>query len=478
VLRLTLRALTGETPLTPLTAGDLLLDPGAAPEGALQSLLFLSYREALFAGSWRFHTYFGRDTLMTVRLLMPALGAEAIEAALATVLVRLNARGEVAHEEDVGEFPLLTRLALGEPASAEPIFDHKMIDDDFMLLPVVAAYVETPSGRARAAEFLAIRDARGISFGALLARNAAWVLGLAQAFAQSPEARHLIGLKPGEIVGDWRDSADGLAGGVFPYSVNAALVPAAMHALEVLDAAGLFAPYAAAEAFADAGAFARTWEAHAPPLFACRFDHASAVGAVAQHARELGTPDVEVPEHGLEFVALALDAHGTPIPVMHSDFGFALLFGQPSAARLAAELPVLTRRFPAGLMTGAGLLVANAAFGDGALRTMFGADRYHGAVCWSWQQALVAEGLARQLARADLREPVRAQLRDAQAAVWHAIDATREVADGELWSWAHVGGQDQVRSFGPLSATADESNAAQLWSTVYIAVRPPAPART
>ena len=66
------------------------------------------------------------------------------------------------------------------------------------------------------------------------------------------------------------------------------------------------------------------------------------------------------------------------------------------------------------------------------------------------------------------------------------IEHTRDVADSELWSWEWVDrvegvegveGRHEVRPFGPVSATADESNAAQLWSTVYLGVRPPGMAR-
>lgn len=36
-------------------------------------LTFLSYREKYLAGSWRFDTYFGRDTMMSLTLLAPVL---------------------------------------------------------------------------------------------------------------------------------------------------------------------------------------------------------------------------------------------------------------------------------------------------------------------------------------------------------------------------------------------------------------------
>jgi len=100
-LRIT--ALSGETPLVPLPGAELLNDLAGTDSAARDTLTFLAYREKLLAGSWRFQTYFGRDTLLSVRLLMPVLSATAIEDALASVLARLSPKGEVAHEEDIGE---------------------------------------------------------------------------------------------------------------------------------------------------------------------------------------------------------------------------------------------------------------------------------------------------------------------------------------------------------------------------------------
>ena len=509
-MRLRLRACTGETPLTPWREEELLDSTAADLPAARRSLLFLSYREKLLAGSWRFHTYFGRDTLMALRLLMPALREAAIESALSSVLLRLSPAGEVAHEEDIGEFAVLTRLQRGlapgvadADADAGPIFDYKMVDDDFMLLPVLCAYVvDSAAGRDRARAFLAgdgrgehrehrvdgvdgvdgtHRDRSARSRGALLARNVAWVLSQARAFADQPGAARLVHLKPGEIVGDWRDSADGLAGGVVSYSTNAVLVPAALRAIEAIVASGLLAPYMAgaqAAAAAEAGAMALLWEQHAPALFNVRVPLATARLAVQACADEMGLQAgpalASLGDSELEFAALSLDAAGRALPVMHSDFSFALLLAHPPPDALERELAHLLRPYPAGLMTGAGMLVANAAHADSGLRALFGADRYHGAVVWSWQQAMAAAGLARQLARTDLPSSTRAMLVLAQAALWQVIHHTRAVADSELWSWAWVDGRFEVRPFGPISASADESNAAQLWSTVYLGVCPPA----
>ena len=44
----------------------------------------------------------------------------------------------------------------------------------------------------------------------------------------------------------------------------------------------------------------------------------------------------------------------------------------------------------------------------------------------------------------------------------------------ELWTGAYREGRYQVEPFGAQGAHEDESNAAQLWSTVFLALAPPA----
>ena len=129
-------------------------------------------------------------------------------------------------------------------------------------------------------------------------------------------------------------------------------------------------------------------------------------------------------------------------------------------------------------MTDIGLLVANPALASTEVQDRFTPAAYHGAVVWSWQQALFAAGLERQLARTDLPAATRAVLKDAQTRLWRAIQATRATQSSELWSWAFENGRYKVVPFGAGKADVDESNAAQLWSTVYLAVQPPkAPAK-
>ena len=70
----------------------------------LRDLLFLSRTEKYMAGAWRFMTYFGRDTMISLMLLEDILSPKAREDGIESVLARLAPDGDVAHEEDVGPF--------------------------------------------------------------------------------------------------------------------------------------------------------------------------------------------------------------------------------------------------------------------------------------------------------------------------------------------------------------------------------------
>lgn len=475
-LRLRVTGLTGDEPLVPIPEEELL-NAGAKPDARLRRILaFLSYGEKLLAGSWRFNTYFGRDTLMSLQLLMPALQPRPVEAGLSAVLERLNAAGEVAHEEDIGEYAVLRHLAQGGEASDAPIYDYKMIDDDF-LLPIVAAdyLLATPAGRRRAADFLARKTVSGEDYGAALVRNFRFVVLAASAFARDPEWRNLVALKPGVDVGNWRDSEDGLGGGRFPYDVNGVLVPAALAAIERFRDSGILEEYVgpnADAAISRAGRFAVTWQRHAPRFFVASLPSDTARDQVARYARRIGirsTPALEaLGENPVSFHAVALDEAGAPVPILNSDESFALLFLDMAPERVEHIVTTLMRPFPAGLMTGVGPVVANPAYAADDLEPEFGRDRYHGTVIWSWQQAVLATGIARQLERADLTASACAALLRAREHLDSAMARAHAVRGSELWSWSQNDGRYIVEPFGQRAGDVTESNAAQLWSTVHL----------
>lgn len=470
-LKLRLAALTGDPPLRGIPQAALLRDASRADRQLRNALTFLSYDEKLLAGSWQYNTYFGRDTLMSLRLLMPVLKSRPIEAGLSSVLVRLSADGEVAHEEDIGEFALLARAREGQELHDAPILDYKMVDDDFMLAPIVANYLlETPEGRSRAKAFLAKRNADGTAYGTLLVRNLGYVEKRARPFFDDPVYQNLIGLKDGLTVGQWRDSLQGLAGdGRYPYDINAALVPAALRAASQLHASGLLKPYAGHRP-ADLAAMASVWQDRAPRFFAISLPHEEAERRLARYARSLSWAN-PVTAGETTFNAIALDEACKPIPVMHSDEGFALLFTQPDEARLKTSLSAIMQPFPNGLLSPAGMVVANPAFAEPESYAIFGRSRYHGTVIWSWHQAMMLAGIDRQLQRGDLSVASRNLLLDARTKLRRAIAGTRAFRGTELWSWTFASGEMVPVPFGQGAGDETESNAAQLWSTAALGYR-------
>jgi hypothetical protein len=475
-LRLRVTGLTGDEPLMPIAESELL-NAAANPDARLRQILaFLSYEEKLLAGSWRFNTYFGRDTLMLLALLMPALEPHPVEAGLSAVLERLNPEGEVAHEEDIGEYAVLRHLAEAGAASAEPIYDYKMIDDDFLLAIVAAKYLlDTPAGRERAAEFLARETSSGEAYGAALVRNFGFVVAAAAAFAREPDWRNLVALKPGWNVGNWRDSEEGLGGGRYPYDVNGVFVPAALAAIGRLYESGMLEPYAgsdARDALANAGGYARVWQRRAPGYFLTELLADAARDEVRRYAERIGVqaaPALAALGDGpVRFHAVALDEAGKPVPVLNTDEAFALFFLDPPPEAVEGSVTALLRPFPAGLMTDVGPVVANPVYADEELEPEFGRERYHGTVIWSWQQAVLAAGIARQLARADLTPLACRALLKAHEAVESAKARAHAVRGSELWSWSQVDGRYVVAPFGQRAEDVTESNAAQLWSTVHL----------
>ena len=233
-------------------------------------------------------------------------------------------------------------------------------------------------------------------------------------------------------------------------------------------------------AIANAGDVADVWSREAPALFRVRISDADARRQITAYAEQLGVSPASaldaLPSGDLVVNAIALDAQYQPIPVLHSDGGFVLLLQNPPRALVGQLVDSMLRPFPAGLMTDAGLLVANPVFADVTRQRQLGRTAYHGTVMWSWQQALLVAGLERQIARRDLPAATIKRLLAAHQQLWSVIENTRELRASELWSWRYVEGRYEPVPFGQSSGDADESNAAQLWSTVYLAI--PATART
>lgn len=490
VVHADLVAMCDAPPLTPIPLTALLRDEFNAGTHAgtgrdLESLAFLAYREKLLAGSWQYLTYFGRDTLLSLRLLAAVASPELFEAGLGAVLDRLSPAGDVAHEETLGEYGLLDRerrrraqrRRLDQPDHARDwrigrdaaVLDDKMVDDDFLLAPLIDIYLHDIASPTRAEAFLAA--GAGHRRGAIRA-NLALVTSRARPYAATGSTDDLIHLKPGSAVGNWRDSHDGLGGGVIPFDVNCALVPASLLAASrIWESPHVGADDAAAR---DARALAAEWT-DVRRHFDIEFDGPTARAAVEAFVADRGLPTLtaEATSLATSFPAIALDATGAPVPIMHSDDSLVLLFTDPPPTVLDGIATRLLLPFPAGLrLPGAGIAVANPAYADLSIRGRFTSGHYHGTVVWSWPLAAYAIGLARQLVRTDLPTHIRMRLVEAQAALWEEIDAVDMMRSTEFWTFRVIDGR-----YVPVPAQGadivNESNPAQLWSASWLGVERP-----
>jgi hypothetical protein len=234
-----------------------------------QSLSFLSYNTKLLAGAWRFLTYFGRDSMISLLLLRPVLSegeGGAIEAVIGAVLERINKTdGSVCHEETIGDYATFQNLQ-NNITSTAPQCSYIMIDSDYYLPVAIESYfVGSATGSSRKDAFFQTNVTedfgnQGMQYGQMALINAEKIMNTSAAFASTGGQikDNLIHLKEGQIVGQWRDSTYGIGGGRIPYDVNTALVPAALRAIASLSANGFFPEHP--EWNTTASEYAQVWE--------------------------------------------------------------------------------------------------------------------------------------------------------------------------------------------------------------------------
>lgn len=193
---------------------------------------FLSYSDKFLAGGWRFLTYFGRDTLLALRLLLPVISPTAAEAILGAVIERTNDTGTICHEETIGDYASFVNIQNNQSELGNtPYYNYVMLDTDFLLLPVLADYfLTTPQGANRSEAFLA-RDSplKNGTFQELLIKNVNHVLNLSKPFAEDPRKENLVPIRD-PVVGNWRDSSSGLGYGIYPFDVESELCSADVRA--------------------------------------------------------------------------------------------------------------------------------------------------------------------------------------------------------------------------------------------------------
>ncbi|KAI1770970.1 carbohydrate-binding module family 52 protein [Hypoxylon cercidicola] len=466
----------------------------------VESLAFLSYSSKVLAGAWRFLTYFGRDSLISLLLLKPILSegdGGAIEAILGAAIERINSEdGSVCHEETIGDYATYLNEQQGLD-STDPQCDYKMIDTDFFLPIALNEYfVNSAVGRGRRDIFFAkkasfLRANRGIAYRDLVVATAEKILKRTADFEQSPVKDNLIHLNKGQAVGQWRDSPNGLGGGRIPYDVNAALVPAALKAVASLSSSGVFPSHADWDAIASKRA--TFWEDNTLSFFQVNITAEEAGGLVEKYIDKTAFPgkvDINELDSPVVFHGLALNGEGDQpiVKVMNTDDCFRLfLLNTTDQAQLSAFLSQaadnILRPFPLGLSTPVGLVVANPAYGDATVDVKeFTESAYHGTVVWSWQLAMMAAGLERQLDRCEHEQlayctdaVLLKRVLQAYDHLWDLIEANRKHLSGEVWSWVYKDGDFQYTPLGalppPEGQSPVESDIRQLWSLAFLAVR-------
>ncbi|KAI0404194.1 hypothetical protein F4802DRAFT_607621 [Xylaria palmicola] len=465
------------------------------------SLSFFSFTSKVVAGGWRFLTYFGRDSLISLLLLQPVLSGGdggTIESILGAAIERIDASdGSVCHEEVIGDYATYLNEQQGIP-STDAQCDYKMVDTDFFLPIAMNEYfIKSREGRDRRDSFFArnatiIEPNQGLTYANLARTTLEKIMNITAAFEQTPTVANLIHLKDRQSVGQWRDSNTGLGGGRVPYDVNTAMVPAALQAIASLSSEGLFPSHP--EWPQMAGKRAQFWEENALPFFEVEISADEAQDLVKTYIAESHfTGDVNITEltSPVRFYGLALEANDHPIvKVMNTDDCFRLyLLNSTNQAQLSAFLSQaadnILRPFPLGLSTSVGLLVANPAYAQGSVNIDdFKTSSYHGLVVWSWQLSMMAAGLERQLGRCDdgsdapdfcSDKALHGRIIKAYSHLWDIIEDNHDHLSSEVWSWIYRNDGYVYTTLGalpgPEGQTPTESDIRQLWSLTFLAVK-------
>ncbi|KAK4942097.1 hypothetical protein LTR10_018133 [Elasticomyces elasticus] len=508
--------LTQLEPAQVLNTASQNLTQQNATSSETTSLSFLSYTEKLLAGAWRFLTYFGRDSTISALLLEPVLSqgnGSATEAVIGAVLERINRTdGSVCHEETIGDYATYLNLQ-DNITSTAPGFTYPMIDTDYYLPVLMAQYFSSRPGRisallSRQAGSIDVQN-RNLTYANLTLINAEKIMNQTAAFAQNQTAANLIHLKSDQIVGQWRDSTYGIGGGRIPFDVNTALVPAALRAIgQLARTPGVFPNNTGINVTAWrtlADSRAQLWEENTLRFFETNVTAATAKTRL-QHFVDTATfyngptNASSLPASGnITSYAISLQGYNnlTSVDVMHSDSSFRVFFVNASASTpetqaqetrfINATANSLIRSFPAGLMTPQSMVVANPALsGSDVLIANFTNAAYHGTVVWSFQLAMMAKGLERQLARCNATTAfptwcttpsVYNNVKLAYNVLWDSIEANSAQLQGEVWSWTYSNSTGFVTTqLGDLPpppgvGAGTESDVRQLWSLTFLAVK-------
>jgi hypothetical protein len=502
------RVTTDAAALTPLSRDqifnrefrDFLASAGRAADSAgqlryrrlerqVRAVELLSSREKLMAGLPNFATYFGRDMMVTALMMRAIWTPEMSELVIASALGKLGPGGEVSHEEALGGQAIREHAVVYDSLVSEKAFDrarevlrelqrtrenYHMIDDEFQLPVLVARYLaDSAVPAARKRSFLLDSAGLGASRLERLAKELTLVGSLTDPYAARPRAVNLVSFPKRDAThwrsASWRDSDAGYAGGRFAMDVNAIWVPEALEGMATIyDALPRFGlPQAGAPGRDRLRQAIQTWRGarrHFEVTLSAREmkDRIDARFAwFSEDERrywEKVMAAAKEPQGSLSFLALSLDAEGTPIPVVNTDPATGLFLWRDAPTR---DIVPFLRPFPVGLFNEhLGPLVANDAYATSEVWRRFKEDAYHSPrVVWGREVNLLLLALANRVA--DGRDPYGGL---AKALQW-TLDAVHAsgLEHNELWSYRIENGRLLPTRYGT-------SSDIQLWSTTKLAV--------
>lgn len=460
-------------------------------------------------------------------------------------LIRIT-DGSVCHEETIGDYATYLNLQnniTGANATAA-IFTYPMIDTDFYLPIIMDVYFGQYPDRVEPLLSInagSIDTANGnLTYAELALLNAQKIINITAPFLDDQTAQNLLHLKDGEVVGQWRDSTYGLGNGRVPFDVNCALAPAALRAISRLSQLGGIYPNTSSRTsvltnYSNWASFALeaaiTWEENTLPFFEVNLTDTEASNRVQNFVNTSTfyngpnnnaniTAYSDNADNTTTFYAIALNGsqsalssndtntYAQPIEILHTDTGFHLFllnltntssseYARTYTRFLNSTANSILRAFPAGLLTPSGMVVANPALSNSStLIANFTNSAYHGTVIWSWQLALMAEGLHRQLATCNTTDNssfvppfcndqyVYNTVKNAYNTLWDNIEQNEAQLQSEVWSWtydASAGSNGTSRdgyttvALGALPpppgvSGGTESNVRQLWSLTFLSV--------
>jgi hypothetical protein len=335
-----------------------------------------------------------------------------------------------------------------------------------------------------------------------------------QPFAQNPIAMNLVSFVRRDSThwqsASWRDSEVGYANGRFAMDINAIWAPRALQAiastLTSLRALGFSTGALDSLTPEIARSPLGTWLGDSMPLLRAieHWQRARKLFLVALGPREVerriraklaSLPAAErrywektmkqqhVSEDSVVFLALSLDARGTPIPVVNTDPATDLFLrssgvrdasAQESSARVLQEVEPFVRDYPVGLFVDSlGPVVANDAYASPQVWRLFERDLYHSPrVVWGREVNLFLLGTAEQISAAvdsagrvrdPSFEPYLRALRSSLERVLAAVTASH-LQHNEVWSYRISDGRLLPTRYGT-------SSDVQLWSTTDLAVQ-------